>query len=390
MMVYVGQYDFLNQENVIFGVAASEKLVELAAEADAQRILIVSTPSLTQRSDAIDDIATALGPRLLSVYDDIVEHAPLSSVLALAATLRAHSPDLVVSVGGGSVIDSVKVALLALTADATSEDELLALKVQTDENGNSSRPTLPPFALRQIIVPTTLSGAEFGTIAGSVDSQRGVKEIFAHADMCGATIIYDPQLATLTPNKLWISTGVRAVDHAVETILSKQAHPYTDGSALHALRLFANHLHAGEQADMSLEDLQQCQFAVWLATIGLGRVPYGASHGIGHQLGAVAGVPHGLCSCVLLPSVLRYNQPAAGARDAWIAEALGQPDADGANAVSALIKRLGLEDRLQAVGVKKQQFDAIAKASLPNMFVRNNLRPVSQPAHVLEILEAAW
>ena len=290
----------------------------------------------------------------------------------------------------GSVIDTTKVALLAVAADAATPSDVLKLKIEVAPDGSVIRPPLPALTLRQAAVPTTLSGAEFGTIGGAVDPERGVKDIYAYPDLCAASVIYDPDLARHTPNELWTSTGMRAVDHAVETILSKTAQPFTDGSALHALRLFQSSLHAGVQADMDRDALQACQFAVWLATVGLGRVPYGASHGIGHQLGAVAGVPHGLCTCVLLPAVLRFNAVAAGDRDHWISDALGKPSAPSADAVLKLIRRLGLADNLQAVGVEKSQFDAIAEASLTNLFVRNNLRPLTHKDQIIEILESAW
>ena len=239
-------------------------------------------------------------------------------------------------------------------------------------------------------IPTTLSGAEWGTIAGAVDPERNVKDIYTHSQMCADTIIYDPQLCRLTPNHLWISTAIRAVDHAVETILSPTAHPFTDGSALHALKLFGRSLQAGEQSQLSLETMQECQFAVWLATVGLMRTPYGASHGIGHQLGAVAGVPHGLCSCILLPAVLEYNAAFAGERDLWIAEALGYPEETASRACLKFIRTLGLTDNLQDAGVSREQLPRIASASLGAYFVKNNLRPITSESQIMDILEMAW
>lgn len=141
---------------------------------------------------------------------------------------------------------------------------------------------------------------------------------------------------------------------------------------------------------MSLESIQECHFAVWAATIGLMRTPYGASHGIGHQVGAIAGVQHGVCSCVLLPAVLRYNAIAAGERDAWIAGALGCKDASASDAVLSLIRRLGLPDSLSKAGVTREQLPSIASAALGSFFVRNNLQPITEVSQIMEILDMAW
>ncbi|CAA0093226.1 NAD-dependent methanol dehydrogenase [Zhongshania aliphaticivorans] len=389
-MIKNGEYFFLDQKRVIFGQEAGKAAAAEAERRNASRVLVVSSRSINRRLGATESLREQLGERLIDVYDEIEPHAPLDSILELRRTLASEKPDLIVSIGGGSVIDTVKVATLADAADAQSTDEIAALRVAMNEHGEQVAPFTPDAILRQVAIPTTLSGAEFGTIGGAVDTQRNIKDIYTHPQMCSDSIIYDAELCRLTPNELWIATAMRAVDHAVETILSLGATPFTDGPALHALRLFGQSLQAGDQKTMSLEAIQNCQFAVWAATIGLMRAPYGASHGIGHQVGAVAGVQHGICSCAMLPSVLRYNAEISGERDAWIAEALGAPQSSAADAVLALIRRLGLPDSLKAAGAKKDQFEQMAKAALPSYFVRNNPRPITDASQIMDILEMAW
>lgn len=389
-MIKNGEYFFLDQKRVIFGQEAGKAAAAEAERRNASRVLVVSSRSINRRLGATESLREQLGERLIDVYDEIEPHAPLNSILELRRTLASEKPDLIVSIGGGSVIDTVKVATLADAADAQSTDEIAALRVTMNEHGEQVAPFTPDVILRQVAIPTTLSGAEFGTIGGAVDTQRNIKDIYTHPQMCSDSIIYDAELCRLTPNELWIATAMRAVDHAVETILSLGATPFTDGPALHALRLFGQSLQAGDQQTMSLEAIQNCQFAVWAATIGLMRAPYGASHGIGHQVGAVAGVQHGICSCAMLPSVLRYNAEISGERDAWIAEALGAPQGSAADAVLALIRRLGLPDSLKAAGAKKDQFEQMAKAALPSYFVRNNPRPITDASQIMDILEMAW
>ena len=389
-MMKSGEYVFLDQQRVIFGQEAGMAAATEAERRDAGRVLVVSSRSINRRLGATVSLREHLGERLLDVYDDIEPHAPLDSILQLRRTLDREKPDLVVSIGGGSVIDTVKVSTLADAADAHSTEEITALRVTINDAGEQVAPFQPDALLRQVAIPTTLSGAEFGTIGGAVDTRRNIKDIYTHPRFCSESIIYDAELCRLTPNELWIATAMRAVDHAVETLLSVGATPFTDGPALHALRLFGRSLQAGDQQTMSLEAIQECQFAVWAATMGLMRAPYGASHGIGHQVGAVAGVQHGICSCAILPAVLRYNAEVAGERDGWIAEALGAPESSAADAVLALVRRLGLPDSLKAAGAEREQFEQMASAALPSYFVRNNPRPITEVGQIMEILEMAW
>jgi maleylacetate reductase len=120
------------------------------------------------------------------------------------------------------------------------------------------------------------------------------------------------------------------------------------------------------------------------------RVAYGASHGIGHALGAAAGVPHGHTSCVMLPHVMRYNEGATAGKQRSIADALGKPGLRAADAVAQLISALGQPSTLRAVGVEREQLPAIAEASMKSAWVRSNARPIRTPADVMELLEAAY
>jgi len=386
----VGTYDFLNQSRVVFGKTADLAIGEELTRSNIKRALLVSSRTLSRKEDAAQKIGAAMKGTLISIYDDIEPHAPLRSVLKLASVMREERPDIVVTLGGGSVIDTVKVASLAKEANATTPEELITIRAVVNEAGEQVSPFQPDCLIRQIDVPTTLSGAEFGIIGGGVDTERNVKDIYKHPQLCAETIIYDPELARLTPNELWISTGMRAIDHAVETIQSRGAFAFTDGPALNALRLFGANLKAGDQKSMDLDALQSCQLAVWSSTIGLGRIPYGGSHGMGHQLGAISGVPHGLCSCVLLPAVLKYNEGMAPEKDVLISAALGTPDLTASEAVRTLIRRLGLPDDLQSVGVKREDLKKIAAASLGTYFVENNLRPIRSVDDAMTILDVAW
>jgi alcohol dehydrogenase class IV len=389
-MVQSGTYVFLAQDRVIFGRPASEAVVEEAARRNAQRVFVVASKTLSRKTDVVRGIRTALGERFVGLFDETREHVPRDSVLAAAAAVRAVNPDLVVTVGGGTPIDTVKVMLLCLAENITSTEALGEYYIRTKPDGTRQvKPVRSP-PMRQIIVPTTLSGAEFSNLGAAIDPVRKVKDLYTGREIGGDAVILDPTVTVHTPAWLWLSTGMRAVDHAVETICSKAPQTFTDATCLYGLEMLSKSLRRNHAAPDDLAARLDGQLGVWLSTTGLGRVPWGASHGIGHQLGAVAGVPHGYCTCVMLPAVLRWNKSVNAPQQAKVAQALGSDSGDAASAVAKLIADLGMPSRLRDVGVKREHFDAIAAGALTNLFVTQNPRPVKRQDDVIEILEAAY
>jgi maleylacetate reductase len=384
-----GAYEFLVQDRVIYGRPIADAVIETAERLSKRRVLIVASRSLYLNTGVVTGVATVLGPHCAGVFDQCIEHVPRASVLALARSVRDLQPDLIVTVGGGTPVDTVKVALLALAAGVDDEAGFDSLRITVSADGRRAVPTIQDPPLRQIIVPTTLSGAEFSNLGGCTDPVRKAKDLYTGRLIGGQVVILDPTATVHTPDWLWLSTGVRAIDHAVETICSRRPQPFTDATCIHALGLLQRSLPSNKTDPGNLEARLESQLAVWLATTGLGRVDWGASHGIGHQLGAVAGVPHGYCSCVMLPTVLRWNVGVNAGRQEIVARALGSR-ADPAAAIEDLISALGLPTRLRDVGVRREHFDAIATGAMENVFVRSNPRPVTECAHVLEMLEMAW
>lgn len=385
-----GVYEYLAQDRVIFGRAAAEAVVETAERLGSRRLLIVASATLSRKTGEIERIRQALGDRCAGLFDSCVEHVPRDSVLALAAVAREQQPDLIVTVGGGTPTDTVKVALVALAEDIRTPAGFDAFRIRVEADGTRVVPAVKAPPVRQVIVPTTLSGAEFSNLGGCTDPQRQVKDLYTGRYIGGQVVILDPALTVHTPERLWLSTGIRAVDHAVETVCSRRPQPLTDATCLRGLEMLNRSLRVNRDKPDDLDARLDSQMAVWLASTGLGRVEWGASHGIGHQLGAVAGVPHGHCSCVMLPSVLAWNRRVTAAQQDAVARALGRTDGDAAQAVAALVKDLGQPSRLRDVGVRREHFDAIARGAMQNMMVRSNPRPVKSEADVLEILEMAW
>jgi len=385
-----GKYDFIQQERVIYGRPAADAIADVADELGKKRLFIVASKTLNRKTDSISGLRARLGDRITGVFDECEEHAPTSSVLRTARAMRESGADLVVTVGGGSPIDTVKVAQIVLAENIQTDEELLKFRITLNPDGSWNIPPSKPSPLRQIIVPTTLSAAEFSIIGGATDRARQVKDLYMNKTICGQMVILDPAFTIHTPEWLWLSTGIRAVDHAVESILSTTPVPLVSATGIEGLRMLRASLPANRSDPANLDMRLQSQLGVWLASTGIGRVQWGASHGIGHQLGAVAGVAHGHTSCVMLPAVMRYNRSHVSDRlERIAAEAFGQPGADASVLIRDLIAGLGMPTRLSEVGVDRSMFERIAASAMQSPMVRSNPRPITGPSQVIEILESA-
>ena len=204
-------------------------------------------------------------------------------------------------------------------------------------------------------------------------------------------MILDPALTLATPPQLWFSTGIRAVDHAVESWCSINVTPIIEANSLHALRLLPAGLRGCSKNPKDLDMRLQCQVGSWLSVQGVSTmVDLGASHGIGHVLGGTAGMPHGETSCVMLPQVLRYNLDFTRERQRLLSQAIGAPATPTADLVQQLVADLGLPGRLRDANVPRELLSRIAEEAMHDLWVKTNPRPIAGPPDVLKLLEAAW
>jgi maleylacetate reductase len=279
---------------------------------------------------------------------------------------------------------------LCLANDIRSAEALDGYRPVKAPDGTLGPPPCQPPSMQQLTVPTTLSAGEFSAISGITDERRRVKELFRHPQMMPAAVALDPAVTVHTPEWLWLSTGIRAVDHCVEGICSGEANPYADAQALHGLTLLCQGLPRIKADPSDIEARLDCQIGSWLSMGPLASgVPMGASHGIGYVLGAMFDIPHGHTSCIMLPAVMRWNKPANAERQAMVAAAMGQPGKDAADLLDALISDLGMPRSLAAVGIKPESFDVMAEQAMNTPWVPRNPRPIIGPAQVREILELA-
>ena len=387
-MLQSGRVVFSHMEEVLFGQPAAPAIAELAK--DAQRVFLMVSGTLNRETDEIDKVRRALGNRCVGVFDKMPPHTPRSAVIAAAEQARAARADLIVTIGGGSITDAAKAVQLCLANDVRTAEAIDALRPVKGADGMLGPPPCNAPTVRQISVPTTLSAGEFSAIAGVTNERTKVKELIRHPYIIPRAVVLDPAMTVHTPEWLFLSTGIRAVDHCVEGICSNEAHPYADAQALRGLTLLAEGLPRVKADPSDLEARLDCQLGSWLSMAPLASgVPMGASHGIGYVLGAVFDVPHGHTSCIMLPAVMRWNVSVNAERQGLVTAAMGHPGEDAADVLDAFIAGLGMPRSLGAVNVGVGAFDRIAEQAMGTPWVPRNPRRIDGPAQVREILELA-
>jgi maleylacetate reductase len=380
-----GRVVFGAMDEVVFGRPAADAIAAQMDRLGAARAFLMVSGALNRQTDEIEKIRKSLGPRCVATFDAMPAHTPREAVIAATAQARGAGADLIVTVGGGSITDGAKAVQLCLVNDVRTVEGIEAIRTRKGVAPPMNAPTV-----RQISVPTTIAGGEFSAIAGVTNARTRVKEMLRHDLVMPRAVILDPAVTVHTPEWLWLSTGIRAVDHCVEGLCSREAHPYADAQALKGLSMLAQALPRVKANPGDLDALLDCQIGTWLSMGPLSAgVPMGASHGIGYVLGAAFDVPHGYTSCVMLPSVMRWNKPDNAERQALVAAAMGQAGEDAGGVLDAFIRGLGLPRSLQAVGIGPEHFDRIAEQAMRTPWVPRNPRKIDSPVQVREILSLA-
>lgn len=387
-----GIFTMQAQERIIFGEPVAEALPAEIERIGAQRVFVTSTRSLAKLTDGPQQkVEKALGARHVGTFSAIASHSPREDVIAGAAAARAVGADLIVAVGGGSVIDATKAMLVCLWHGLDSPDAMEPYRSGRDD-GRIPTPMVPPQnPVRMVAIPTTFSAAEFTPNAGVTNSATHFKQSFSHRLFVPISVILDPAATLDTPMWLLVSTGIRSVDHAVESYCSPTANPATEPLSLQGLRLLHRALPAIVARPDDLAARLDAQFGMWQAiSASIAGAGSGASHGIGYVLGSGYGVPHGHTSCVMLPAVLKWNASFNGDRQKALSAAMGHPTTPAGDLIADLVARIDQPGNLRAVGIKREDLDEIATRAMTYAPVRRNPKKINGPTDVREILEIAW
>ena len=373
-------------ERVVSGVGTSTALDGLLGRYGYRRALVVASRSLNRNSDAVSKIVDGLGDAFQGLTDDVHEHAPVDDVLRVTALARAIEADVLVSVGGGSVIDLCKMVQLCLSQEVTEAAQLEPLRASVEDGELIPARQRPP-TIRQFCVPTTLSTAEVTPGASPVDTATRTKSLYLVRSGAPQVLVYDPDILTHTPRGLLLSTALRGLDHAVNTLCAVRPEPLASLLAAKAIQLFVENLprlETGSDARMA------CQRASYYTGLGQLSAPHGFSHYMVHVLAPIAGVPHSALACVLMLAQARWLEGAADAEYDSLLSLLGRGDDKFHEVVLELLERLDMPTSLTALGITDAHLDeAIPLGMKHKMVVENNLRPIDSEGDLRGILQLA-
>ena len=374
-------------KRVVFGSGIADKIGGEAKLLGAKRTLIVTDETMGKMG-LCDKVEKSLREVLeeVDVFDK-VESEPTLAIADEIVRASKHNYDLVVGIGGGSVLDMAKLASAAAANPEQEASEFLgANKIKN--------PSVP-----KILIPTTAgTGSEATPFALVITN--GKKKAIASSYNLADVVFIDAAFTATMPPRVTAFTGMDALSHAIEAFLSLGANPLTDSFALEAMRKISNNLEEAFSHGDNLNARMEMSLAAMLAGIAFGNAGVIAGHAIAHAFGARYKVPHGVSAALTLPYIMEYNAnaPTVGARMKEIATALVGEKIESAEEaaskaiarVRSMIERLELPARLSELNVPKEDLPELAEdVEKEKGYLKRNPREMGLE-DAMKILESMW
>ena len=377
-------------ERILFGRGVVAQLGEEVKKLNGSRVFVVTSPSIA-RSDLLQKVKTSLGSLCVGLYDTVKPHSPTSLIVEAAKLATDAGADTLVSVGGGSSIDTVK-GMAAILAEGVPLSRLATHFTPPDRK---EVPAMPAPKMPHLAIPTTFSGGEYSYSAGVTEG--GTKLILADPKLSPRVVLLDPEAAQTAPPKLLAASGMNALAHCVEAIYSTQTQILSQAYCMAAVTPIAKFL---PRLVANMEDLAaigEMQIAACLSSMGVYSAWTGVHHGIVHAVGGRFQVPHANIHALVLPYAMRWNLDATILAQARIARAMGidEPDDEKAateapEAVYGMNVKMGLPLHLRDLDVPRNSLPSLAEAALDDMSTHNNPKKITSASQILEVLEMAW
>jgi len=383
---------------IVFGNEKIDSLRDEVKKLGGKRVLVLSGRTVAEKTDSVRRINEGLGDLSAGVYSGLIQRAPLSTAIEAANMAVANGVDTLVGLGGSTISDAARMIAVLMAEGITTVDRLRQLGEDQDMvlEPNLDGKSLP----LQVSIPTTLSAGEFNMGGGNVlDDQAGHKIRVRHPRLYADLIMLDPVMTEGTPDWLWLSTGVKALDHCIERLYSTGNQPAIDAPVLAAAEMLFTYLPKSRESDVDPEARLQCLVAAWMSMMGAPNFSMGLSHAIGHIIGVHYSVGHGYTSCVTQPYVMEFNRPVSAAKQALLARSAGL-DTRGmsdeaaaeaaARAVDDFIMGMGMPHRLRELEIPEEDLPKIAELVLTDGGTRSNPIYITSAEQVMGVLTAAF
>ena len=393
-----GEFNPAVPTRIVFGNGKIDSLKDEIQKLGGKRVLVLSGRTVAEKTDAVRRINDGLDDMSAGVYSGLTQRAPLSTAVEAANLALASGADTLVGVGGSTISDAARMIAVLMAEGITTVEQLRQLGEEQDMllSPNLDGKFLP----LQVAVPTTLSAGEFNMGGGNVlDDQAGHKIRVRHRRLYADLIMLDSLMTEGTPDWLWLSTGVKAMDHCIERLYTTGNQPAIDAPILAAAEMLFTHLPGSRESDGDPEARLQCLVAAWMSMMGSPNFATGLSHAIGHILGVKYSVGHGYTSCVTQPYVMEFNRPVSATKQALLARSAGidtrgmsdEAAAEAAaRAVDDFVLGMGMPHRIRELEIPESDLPEIAELVLTDGGCRNNPIPITSAEQVMEVLRAAF
>ncbi|AZK46100.1 iron-containing alcohol dehydrogenase [Paenibacillus lentus] len=303
------------------------------------------------------------------VYDEVKPNPTCKNVHDGVEVLQANGCDFLISIGGGSPQDTAKgIGIIATNGGHIADYEGVH---------KSKHKSLP------IVAVNTTAGTSAEVTINYVitDEERKVKMVMVDKNSIATISVNDPELMVDKPADLTAATGMDALTHAIEALVTPGAYPVTDATALAAVELIYNNLARTVKNGRDIEAREQMVYAMFLAGLAFNNAGLGYVHAMAHQLGGVYDLPHGVCNAMLLPIVEEENARHVPERFRPIAKAMGfeangRSDKECAtyviNAIKELSKEVGIPAKLSELGVTEVDLDLLAENAMKDACAPGN------------------
>ena len=367
-------YRMILNETSYFGAGSRKVIAEEVAKRGYKKALIVTDKDLIKFGVADQVIAVLKDANIpYEIFDEVKPNPTVKNVKAGIAAFQAAGADFMIAIGGGSSMDTSK-AMGSISNNPEFSDV-----VSLEGVANTKKKSVPVIAL-----PTTAGTAAEVTINYVITDEENVKKmVCVDPNDIPTLAIIDPELMLSMPRGLTASTGMDALTHAIEGLITLGAWEMSDMFETKAIEMIAKWLPKAVENPSDIEARDGMATAQYIAGMAFSNVGLGLVHGMAHPLGAYYDIPHGVANALLLPFVMEYNKEAAKAKYRTIAEAMGvdtssMSDDEAADAAVKAVKDLAIRVRipqhLSEIGVPESGLPTLAQAAFNDVCTPGNPR----------------
>lgn len=369
---------FVLNEVSYFGPGAREVLPKEIKRLGLHKAFVTTDKDLIKYGVAdkvLDVLKAAQIP--YEVFSEIKPNPTVSNVKAGVAAFSASGADFILAIGGGSSIDTAKA--VGIISNNPDFSDVVSLEGVADTHKKS----VPIIAL-----PTTAGTAAEVTINYVItDEDNAKKMVCVDPNDIPAIAIVDAELMYTLPKSLTASTGLDALTHAIEGLITKRAWEMSDMFEIKSIEMIARYLETAVNEPSNAEARNGMAVAQYIAGMAFSNVGLGLVHGMAHPLGAIFDIPHGVANALLLPLVMEFNAPAALDKYIDIAKAMGvyAPDMSreeaaraAVDAVKALSIKVGIPQHLSELGIKEEDLERLAASAYADVCTPGNPREVTK------------